>query len=170
MKLIRLKKKDIESADSVIERRSRFGNEADKQLLSQGETVWASFRPVRERRARVIRFIYEDQWGDLITVNGKTMTQRQYLTKMGNVALQANLMASKSNSIVGSHIKEAGMPALHARMRAQQKLGEILTEALRANWEKNDMNEVEVNSIEELLYGGMAIVKESFEKKACPAA
>ena len=59
MKLIRLKKKDIESADSVIERRSRFGNEADKQLLSQGETVWASFRPVRERRARVIRFIYE---------------------------------------------------------------------------------------------------------------
>lgn len=165
MKLIRIKKKDEHGADSIIERKSRVGNEADKYLLSQAEAVYNGFRQFRDRRARVIRFVYEDQWGDLITVNGKTMTQREYLVKQGNVALQANLMASKANSIVGSHIKEGSTPSLHARVRAEQGLGEILSETLRANWEHNDMQDLEVGCEQELLYGGMCVIKESFERQ-----
>lgn len=164
MKLIKIKHKDENSIDSIVERKSRFGNETDKYLLSQAEAVWHSFREFRERRARVIRFVYEDQWGDYITVNGKTMTQREYLTKQGNVALQANLMASKANSIVGSHVKEGAIPSIHARARDFQVLGEILSETLHANWDNNDMSELKISLEQELLYGGLAVAKESFEK------
>lgn len=164
MKLIKIPKKDINSADSVVERKSRVGNDTDKHLLAQAEDVWQTFGPFRQRRARVIRFIYEDQWGDLITVNKETMTQREYLIRQGNVALQANLMASKANSIVGSHIKEGTIPSIHARARAQQNLGEILSETLRANWDNNDMGQLEVSCEQELLYGGMCVIKEAFER------
>lgn len=165
MKYFKVHKKDKDSADSVIERKSRTGNEYDKELLAQAETIYDTFRQFRTKRARVIRFVYEDQWGDLITVNGKTMTQREYLTKQGNVALQANLMTSKANSIVGSHIKEGSIPSLIARAKKNQKLGEVLSETLKANWENNDMGELEVNCEFELLFGGMCIIKESYEKK-----
>lgn len=164
MKLYKVKHKDEESIDSVIERKSRFGNENDHLLLSQAEVIWNTFSPVRAKRERVIRFTYEDQWGDLINVNGKTMTQREYLSKVGNVALQANLMVSKANSIVGSHIKEGAVPSIHSRLREQQRLGEILSETLRANWDNNDMSEIESQCEFELLFGGFCVVKESFER------
>lgn len=164
MKLIKVKHKDKKSADSVIQRKSLCGDNEGKELLSQAEVVWQGFRMFRERRARVVRFVYGDQWGDLINVNGKTMTQREYLTRMGNVALQANLMASKANSIVGSHIKEGAVPSIHSRNREEQALGQILSETLLANWEANDMQDIEISAEQELLYGGLAVVKESFER------
>lgn len=160
MKLIKIQHKDEKSADSIVERKSLFGDKQDADLVSAGEGVWNSFSPFRRRRARVTRFIYEDQWGDMITVNGKTMTQREYLISQGNVALQANLMASKANSIVGAHIKEGAVPSLHARKRSEQALGEVLSETLKANWDDNDENELEANWEFELLTGGLAVCKE----------
>lgn len=165
MKLIKIKRKDRDSIDSVVQRKSyNSEDDRDESKLHQAEQVWYTFAPFRRRRARTIRFVFEDQWGDLITVNGKTMTQREYLTKQGNIALQANLMANKANSIVGSHIKEGALPSLHAIRREDQALGEVLSETLRANWEVNDMVEIESQSQFELLFGGLAVEKESFER------
>ena len=164
MKYIKIKSKDTESADSVIARKSLQQDRYDKEKLAQAESVYYSFNSIRERRARVIRFVYEDQWGDTIVVNGKTMTQREYLAKQGNIALQANLMASKANSIVGSHIKEGTIPSLIARAKKNQRLGEVLSETFRANWENNDMNELEASCEFELLFGGLCAIKESYER------
>ena len=41
--------------------------ERDMSLLQHCATLWDNLRPFRERRARAMRFVYGDQWGDYVT-------------------------------------------------------------------------------------------------------
>lgn len=150
--------------DSVKERRKKLGidPETDQQLLIRCETLWNNLYEFREQRARAMRFVYGDQWGDYITVNGQTMTQRAYVAAQGNVALQSNQIATKVNTIVGLMVKEQNEPVCYARDRKEQQYGELLTQALHANCNKNKMNILYISAMEEFIVGGLGIMRESY--------
>lgn len=151
--------------DSVKNRRKKLGleKETDQQLLIRSETLWNNLYEFREQRARAMRFTYGDQWGDYITVNGKTMKQRDYVSAQGNVALQSNQIATKVNTIAGLMVKEQNEPVCYARDRKEQQYGELLTQALNANCAKNKMNILYISAMEEFIIGGFSIMRESYD-------
>lgn len=166
-KLIRKKKRNtIPKDDSVaFYKKELQGDDKGLLLLAQAQTCWQNLHYARERRERALRMVYGDQWSDMITVDGERMTQREYLTRQGNVALQSNQLAKIVNTIVGSYVKEQNEPICHARDREEQRYGEVMSTVLQANWDVNDMIILLVNCMEEGLIGGWAAARESFETR-----
>lgn len=110
-----------------------------------------------------MRFVYGDQWGDTITVKGKTMTERAYISSVGNVALQTNQLKKIVETVSGVYVKEQNEPVCKARAREEQVYGELMTTALQTNWQINDMPLVVDSSIKEVLIGGFAATRECYE-------
>lgn len=137
----------------------------DKQLLETCYHLWNNLEGFRERRARALRWIDGDQWGDMITVKGKLMKERDYITSVGNVALQANQIKRLVDTIAGGYIKQQNEPVCKARAREEQVYGELMTTCIQANWQINDMPIIVDTSIREVLAGGWATVRETYENR-----
>lgn len=155
--------------DSVKTRQSKLHSKGrDVNLLTRCETIWNNMDEFRQQRARGIRFAYGDQWGDLITVNGVTMTYRKYLMDKGNVVIQNNLIKNRVETIVGSMVKERMEPVCHAIDRDEQQYGEVMTATMQANCEKNMMPELYKMFLREICYGGIAASYESYDDVSGP--
>ena len=140
----------------------------DVALLHRCETVWNNFDEFRRGRARGLRFCYGDQWGDTITVNGVTMTYREYLMKQGNVVIQANQIKNRVETIVGQMVKEQMEPVCHAIDREEQQYGEVMTAAVQANCDKNKLMELKKLWMREVNLGGLAVAYESYDDHSGP--
>lgn len=159
----------LSEMDSVKARQKKLNHkDKDVALLQRCEVVWNNMDDFRQSRARGIRFAYGDQWGDMITVNGKTMTYRQYLMDRGNVVLQNNLIKNRVESIVGGLVRERMEPVCHAIDRDEQQYGELMTATLQANCEKNVMPELYKQLMRETCYGGISCAYESYDDYSGP--
>ena len=69
------------------------------------------------------------------------------------------------NTISGVWVKEQNEPVAHARDRAEQQYGEVMTTALQTNWQKNYMSILLVNCIEDALLGGACFIRESYSRR-----
>ena len=155
--------------DSVKVRKSKLSSKnKDVQLLQRCEAVWQNMDDFRQARARGIRYAYGDQWGDIITVNGRSMTYRRYLMEKGNVVIQNNLIKNKVETLVGQMVKERMEPVCHAIDREEQQYGEIMTATMQANCEKNVMPELYKMFMREACYGGLAAAYESYDDVSGP--
>ncbi len=165
MELLRKRKsKKPSRSDSVAYRKSVLGGgNSDMPLLEYCHTLWNNLAETRQRRARAMRMVYGDQWGDLITVKGKTTTQRDYITSVGNVALQTNQLKKIVQTIAGVYVKQNNEPSCRARAREEQVYGELMTTALQTNWQMNDAPLIIDHNILEVLIGGFTAVREAFE-------
>ena len=168
-RLISRSKTSVKDLDSVAERRRLlYDKKKDTQLLERCEKAWMNFDDFRLQRARGVRFCYGDQWADTITVNGKTMTYRQYLMQTGNVVIQTNQIKNRVDTIIGVLVKEHLEPVCHAFDRDEQRLGEVVTTALQANCTKNVMNLLEELWMKDICAGGLALSYESFDDTSGP--
>lgn len=166
-RLIR-RKVTLPEMDSVKARQAKAVRGKDVQLLERCNSLWENLREFRQKGARANRYAYGDQWGDLINVNGRVMTQRQYLQDTGNVVLQTNQIKSKVDSIVGVMVNEKNEPVCNARDRAEQQYGEVMTTALQANCNKNKMNELYILFLKDICLRGLAVAYESYDDYSGP--
>lgn len=133
MDIIRKRNTKPRKSDSVNYRRYYLGqDEYDTQLLYHCYSLWNNLEGFRERRARALRWIDGDQWGDMITVKNKTMRERDYITAQGNVALQANQLKRLVETIAGGYVKQQNEPICKARAREEQVYGEIMSTCMQA--------------------------------------
>lgn len=168
-RLISRKNTSPKDLDSVSERRSQlYSKDKDSQLLERCERAWQNLDDFRLQRARGVRFCYGDQWADTITVNGKTMTYRQYLMQTGNVVIQTNQIKNRVDTIIGVLVKEHNEPVAHAIDRDEQQFGEVVTAALQANCTKNVMPLLEELWMKDICAGGLALAYESFDETSGP--
>ena len=150
--------------DSVRLRKSKLRSRSqDPDLLVRCERIWMNLDEFRQQRARGHRFYDGDQWGDFIMVDGHPMSYREYLMKQGNVVLQTNQIKNRVDTIVGLMVKERNEPVCHAIDRDEQQYGEVMTNALQANCEKNIMPELYMKWLKELCLGGLAVSYESYD-------
>ena len=155
--------------DSVKARQSKLNfKDKDVALLQRCERIWDNLDEFRRQRARGVRFAYGDQWADIIRVNGKAMTYRDYLMQQGNVVIQTNQIKNKVDTIVGVMIKDKSEPVCHTIDRDEQQYGEIMTSALQANCEKNLLTELEIKFIKDVCIGGLAVAHESYDDTSGP--
>lgn len=162
------RKVNLGDMDSVKARQKVVGKEKDLHLLKRCNDLWENLRDFRERGARANRFAYGDQWGDLIEVNGKVMTQGEYLRRQGNVVLQTNQVKSKVDTIVGVMVKEQNEPVCNARDREEQQYGEIMTTALQANCNKNKIQDLYEMFMKDICLRGLAVAYESYDDYSGP--
>ena len=164
MDIIRKRNKKPRPSNSVSYRKDFLGQgDCDVQLLYQCYHLWNNLEEFRQRRSRAMRWVNGDQWGDTITVEGQTMVERDYITSIGNVALQANQIKRLVDTIAGSYVKQQNEPSCRARAREEQVYGELMTTCLQANWQMNDMPIIVDSAIKEVLIGGWATVREAYE-------
>ena len=168
--LIRRDLRDTQGPDSVKSRRKQLEKWGkDLPLLEHIERVWQNNEPFRIARARIRKFVYEDQWADVIEVNGKKMTYRDYLLKQGNVAIQLNQVKKKVETLSGVMVKNRLAPVAHAVDRNEQQYGELVTNGLQVNCDKNVFPTLKKQWMKELCLGGFAIAKESYDNYSGPA-
>ncbi len=151
--------------NTVKQRQEITGLEKDIELLDKARQLWENMRDFRKQSERAVMYTMGDQWGEEITVDGVTMTQREYLSKQGNVVLQTNQIQSKVNTIVGLLLKEKNEPVCHARAREEQPYGELMTTALQANCNKNAIESLYSKAMWDLTVRGMCVLREAFESR-----
>jgi len=155
--------------DSVKMRRKELrAGKKDPQLLTRCEHLWMNLDQFRKERRRGNRFYDGDQWGDMITVNGKTMTYREYLIATGNFVIQTNQIKNRVETISGIRVKERTEPVCMARDKDEQPYAELVTKGVLANSDKNQMSELEQKWIKDACNGGLGAAYESYDDVSGP--
>lgn len=143
-------------ADTVAWSKKFDGRRAFDVLL-EAQRCWDAMGPFRRERHRMWRYVKGDQWGDYITVDGKTMTEETYIKKQGNVPLKNNLMRRLVRNVLGVYRDQNKEPTCVARDREEQVYGETFSTLLQYNGQINNINELHARGMEEFLVSGAIV-------------
>ena len=142
--------------DSVKEAK-KFGDRRAFDVLLEAQAHWNNMSRFRRDRERNKRYTYGDQWGDIICVDGKAMTEEEYIKSQGNVPLKNNHIRRLVRAVLGVYRGQHTEPICNARDRDEQKLGETMSTVLKCNMQVNRMNEMYPRSMEEYLISGLVV-------------
>ena len=111
----------------------------------------------RNDRDRNKRYNYGDQWGDVVCVDGKKMTEEQYILSQGSIPLKTNLIRRLVRNVIGAFRSQSTEPTCVARDRDEQQQAETMSTVLQYNMQLNRMTELYARSMEEYLISGMVV-------------
>lgn len=155
------KRKERDEIDSV-KYSKHFNDKRAFDLLMEAQYYWNQMDVFRKDRERNKRYTYGDQWDDVICVNGKSMTEEEYIKTQGNVPLKNNLIRRLVRNILGVYRSQMKEPTCIARDRDEQKLGETMSTILQYNMQLNRMNNLYSRTLEEFLIGGFIVHRKSY--------
>ena len=161
MSRIAPKKEEYDGMDSVVSSK-QFNDRRAFHLLMEAQYYWNQMADFRKERERNKRYTYGKQWDDIISVDGKQMTEEEYIKSQGNVPLKNNLIRRLVRSVLGVYRSQSKEPTCTARDRDEQKLGETMSTILQCNMQLNRMNNVYARTMEEFLIGGFIAHRKSY--------
>lgn len=146
-----------DEADSIKRSRLQFGGDRARamEILQEAQNYYCAMYRFRKDRERNKRFNFGDQWGDIVCVDGKKMTEEQYIRSQGNMPLKTNLIRRLVRNVIGVYRGQATEPTCTARDRDEQQQAETMSTVLQYNMQLNRMTEVNARSLEEFLISGM---------------
>ncbi len=150
-----------EEIDSVKESK-QFGGRRAFDVLMQAQTAWDYMSKFRRERERNKRYTYGYQWDDMITADGKTQTEAEYIKSQGNVPLKNNIIRRLVRTILGVYRSQSKEPTCTARDRDEQKLGETMSTILQCNMQMNRMQDLSARTMEEFLISGFIVHRKWF--------
>lgn len=131
-------------------------------LLMKAQNHWNSMSRFRKDRERNKRYTYGDQWKDTVSVEGRIMTEEDYIKSQGSVPLKNNLIRRLVRNVLGVYRSQSKEPTCVARDRDEKELGETMSTILQYNMQLNRMSEMYARSMEEFLIGGFVVHRKSF--------
>ena len=146
----------------TVQQSKEHGNRRAFDVLAEAQTYWNNMYRFREDRERNKRYNYGDQWKDNIKVDGKTMSEEEYIKSQGNVPLKNNLIRRLVNTVLGVYRQQAKEPICTARDRDEQKLGETMSTILQCNMQLNRMQDLYARTMEEFLISGLIVHRKWF--------
>lgn len=155
-------KRDTEEMDTVAMSSRQWGDRRAFDILMEAQHYWNQMEDFRKDRERNKRYTYGFQWDDKICVDGKTMTEEEYIKSQGNVPLKNNLIRRLVKSVLGVYRSQSKEPTCTARDRDEQKLGETMSTILQCNMQLNRMTEVYARTMEEFLISGFIVHRKSY--------
>ncbi len=158
MSKIRPKTDELDS----VKRSKITQNRRAFDLLMEAQYYWNQMEDFRRDRERNKRYTYGNQWDDTICVDGKTMSEEEYITSQGNVPLKNNLIRRLVRAVLSTYRSQAKEPTCFSRDRQEQKLGEVMSTLLQCNMQLNRMNEINARSMEEFLISGFIVHRKSY--------
>lgn len=154
-------KHEADEVDTVAASK-QFGERRAFDVLMEAQYYWNQMEDYREDRERNKRYNYGKQWDDKVVVDGKTMTEEEYIKRQGNVPLKNNLIRRLVKSVLGVYRSQMKEPTCTARDRDEQSLGETMSTILQCNMQLNRMSEVLARTMEEFLIGGFIVHRKSY--------
>lgn len=161
MSRIALKRNELSEIDTVASAK-RYGGRRAFDILMEAQYYWNQMEDFRKDRERNKRYTYGFQWDDMICVDGKSMTEEEYIKSQGNVPLKNNLIRRLVRSVLGVYRSQSKEPTCTARDRDEQKLGETMSTILQCNMQLNRMPDVYARSMEEFLISGFIVHRKSY--------
>ena len=146
----------------TVQQSKEHGNRRAFDVLAEAQMYWNNMYRFREDRERNKRYNYGDQWKDNIKVDGKTMSEEEYIKSQGNVPLKNNLIRRLVNTVLGVYRQQAKEPICTARDHDEQKLGETMSTILQCNMQLNRMQDVYSRTMEEFLISGLIVHRKWF--------
>lgn len=138
----------------------------DLELLALCARSYVNKDPLRQERARVLRYLFGNQWGDYINVKGMgMMTEEDFIRMKNNIPLKTNVMVSLWMSIVGIHAKQETEPVCYARSEDSKTLSDMMSSAIQTNWQNTYMGDMLDVVFGEFLCSGCAFSRETFEER-----
>lgn len=147
--------------DSVLSQRE-YGFRRAFDVLMQAQHAWDMMSKFRKDRERNKRYTYGDQWDDVISVDGKYMSEASYIKSQGNVPLKNNIIRRLVRNVLGVYRSQSKEPTCTARDRDEQKLGETMSTILQCNMQLNRMNDLLARTMEEFLISGLVVHRKWF--------
>lgn len=141
----------------TVKEQKRFGDRRAFDVLMEAQQYWDNMSRFRRDRERNKRYTYGDQWGDIIHVEGKDMTEEEYIKSMGTVPLKQNLIRRLVKNVLGVYRSQSKEPVAAARDRDEQHVGETISTILQYIMQKNRMSEVNARTFEEFLISGFIV-------------
>lgn len=132
------------------------------KILLEAQTFYQAMYRFRQDRERNKRYVFGDQWSDIVCINGKKMREDEYIMQQGNIPLKNNLMRRLVRNVIGVYRSQSTEPTCIARDRNEQKLGETMSTVLQYNMQLNRMTEMYARAMEEFLISGMIIHRKYF--------
>lgn len=157
LKHISLKVTAKGSIGPVVKDRYFPKSEGSIELLEQANQCYSAFLTLRRNIRRTNKYYRGDQWSDMIEVNGKKMTEEEYILSQGRPALKQNLIRPPVRNILGQFRKSPYKSVVISSSRDDQAAAEMMSVALESVHEMNDVKEIDVRKLEEYLVGGDAI-------------
>ena len=161
MSRIAPKRNELSEIDTVASAK-RYGGRRAFDILMEAQYYWNQMEDFRKDRERNKRYTYGFQWDDMICVDGKSMTEEEYIKSQGNVPLKNNLIRRLVRSVLGVDRSQSKEPTCTARDRDEQKLGETMSTILQCNMQLNRMPDVYARSMEEFLISGFIVHRKSY--------
>lgn len=156
-KLLSLSKVRPEPQMDSVAIAKQWGDRRAFDVLLEAQQFWDNMSRFRLDRERNKQYTYGNQWKDIISVDGKFMTEEEYIKSQGNVPLKNNLIRRLMRNVLGVYRSQAKEPTCTARDRDEQRLGETMSTILQCNMQINRMNELYARSMEEFLISGMIV-------------
>jgi hypothetical protein len=154
--------KGSEDVDSVATAKRECGGKRAFDILMKAQYYWSQMDSFRKERERNKNYTYGRQWDDMIKVNGKVMSEAEYIRSQGNVPLKNNLIRRLVRNVIGVYRNQSKEPTCTARDRDEQKLGETMSTILQCNMQLNRMNEVYARTMEEFLISAFIVHRKSY--------
>lgn len=126
-------------------------------VLMEAQVYWDNMFRFRQDRERNKRYCYGEQWKDMVTVEGKTMSEEEYIKSQGNVPLKNNLIRRLVRNVLGVYRSQSKEPTCVARDRDEQQLAETMSTVLQCNMQLNRMSELNARTMEEFLISGFIV-------------
>jgi hypothetical protein len=161
-KLIAKSKLGKNSIDTVAYSKANMTDKQDMNLVLRCARAWDCMEQFRKERERNKRYMYGDQWGDMVCVNGKNMTEEEYIISQGNIPLKNNLIRRLAKTVIGTYRNQNKTPVAIARDRDEQTLGETMSTMLEYNNTLNDLGELNARAFEEFVISGLIVEKETY--------
>ena len=152
---------DAAEIDTVVSAK-RYGDRRAFDILMEAQYYWSQMDDFRKDRERNKRYTYGFQWDDMICVDGKSMSEEEYIKSQGNVPLKNNLIRRLVRSVLGVYRSQSKEPTCTARDRDEQKLGETMSTILQCNMQLNRMNDVYARTMEEFLISVFIVNRKSY--------
>lgn len=137
-------------------------HQRNMQLLQLASQCYNAMADFRQRRQRAVNFYRGRQWSDVVMVNGRPMTEEQYIVQQGRAPIKQNMVRPPLRNIIGQFRSNPSKPLVFARNRVDQKASEMMTVALESVLAMNDHASRDARALEEFLVSGSAIYRTSF--------
>lgn len=143
--------------DSVAHARMSLGKGRAFDVLMEAQQYWQAMDVFRRDRERNKNYTYGRQWDDVICVDGRRMSEEDYIRSQGNIPLKNNLIRRMVRSVLGVYRSQAKEPTCTARDRDEQKYGETMSTVLQCNMQLNRMTRINARCMEEFLISGFVV-------------
>lgn len=128
--------------------------------FTKASAAWNSMATFRAERTRCKRYVYGEQWEDIINTAYGRMTEHEFIRRQGQEPLKNNILRRILRNVVGLYREQYKVPQLSLRESGLPRRQIKDVNRKRRQWfHENRMEELAPRLFEEFLISGLSAVK-----------